>query len=151
MCQCCHQPAAGKTAIKNQKIVRFQQVKHLKQHLPLVAHGFMQRQVEKQLDTRQKQAKHDAIDDRADLVNHYGQSHLAAVGRHHTQSMPAWRVDLRFNQRQQLPIDCVKDRRLDLVACLREGLGGNDANGVGPILQMGEELVEFGLNGALHA
>ena len=56
-----------------------------------------------------------------------------------------------LDEADQFLIQVTKHQRADPVACLIERLRRHHAHRVGAIAQMGKELIEFGLDGALNA
>jgi hypothetical protein len=55
-----------------------------------------------------------------------------------------------LNQRHQLLIDVTEHQRADLVTRLKEGLSAHQPDRVRTIAEVGEELVQFGLDRTLH-
>jgi hypothetical protein len=149
--QCADQPAGRKAAIEQQKIVRTQHLDGLEQHLTFIAYRFMQSKIEKQLAAGQKQAERHALDDGPHLVDYHRQAHLAAIGRHQAQAAPARQGQILLNQRHQALVDIDEYQGTDLVTRLRERLSRNDPDRIGAVSEIGEEAVEFGLDGALQA
>lgn len=145
------QPATGESAVKEQQVVLFQGIERLEQHLPLVAQRFMQLEIEEQFDARKEETEGDAIDDRADVVFDDRQPNRAAIGRDDAQALPSRDPHVHIGQRDQFPIDVAKDHGTDLVACLEECLRSDFPYRVGAVREVGEELIEFGLDRALQS
>ena len=145
------QPSARKAAIEEQKIISAQHLDGLEQHLALIAQGFMQNEIEEQFAAGKKQAERHALDDRPYLIDHHRQAYLAAIGRDQAQAAPPRYRQMLLNQRHQALVDIDEDQGTDLVARLRKRLSRNDAYRISAVLEVGEESVEFGLDGALQA
>ena len=111
----------------------------------------MQAEVQEQLDTRQVEAESHACDDRPDVVLHHRQANRAAIRRDHPQASPARDRQVFRHQSHQVLIDLAEHQRVDLVTRLVEGLSGGLADRVGAIAQVGEELIEFRLDGGVDA
>ncbi len=85
------------------------------------------------------------------VVLHHRQANRAAIRRDHPQASPARDRQAFLHQFHEVLIDLAEHQRTDLVTRLVEGLGGDLANRVGAIAQVGEELIDFRLHGGVDA
>lgn len=146
-----HQPATRKAPIQHQQIVCPQRIQGLEEHLPLVAQRFMHCKIEEQLNPWQVQAESHPVHHGAHAVLHHRQTHRAAIGGDHAQPLPARHRQVLIDKGHQLTIHIGEHQGADLVARTGKCLGRHDPDRVSTIPEVGEELVEFGLNGTLQA
>ena len=82
------EPAAGKAAVEHEQVILAHEIEPLEQHLALIAHRFVQHEVEEQLDAWQIEAEADPFDDASHAVLHHRQAHHRAIGGDHPQAAP---------------------------------------------------------------
>ena len=145
-----HQPTAGKAAIKHQQVVLTQRVERLEKHLALVAAGFVQHEVQKQLDPGKVKAEGDALDYRPNVILEDRQSNGGAIGGDDAHAAPERNGQMLFGQCNQLPIDVAENQRTDLVTRLGECLRRDFPHRIGTVLEVGEELIKLGLDRTLQ-
>jgi hypothetical protein len=98
------QPSAGKTAVKQQQIIRVQATDGFEEHLSFATRTELQFEAEKQFDSRQVKAECQATDDRTDPILQHRQLNHRAIAGNHPQIVPSGNRHLLRHLGDQLPV-----------------------------------------------
>lgn len=144
--ECGHQPGRGITAVQHEQVILAQQIEVLEQHLPLAGISTVQRRMQHHLDAGQVQREDLGKLDHATRGIARSQPHIARVGGHHAQPVPARHADVLVDERKQMLRQIGEHGVRQVLPGFRKCLGACASHQFGLVMQHREEAVELSLN-----
>jgi len=125
----------------------------LEQHLTLALVDAVQRGGEHQFAARQEQAKEDLVGQRGalDVAGAQTETHRGGIGGNQAQAVPTRHKAVVLCALDQPVVEQRDGGQGQLGARLRESLLADLAHQLRVVVQVGKELIEFGLNTLAHA
>ena len=147
------QPPAGIASIEQQEIVVGEAMQVLEQHLTLVLMHAMQGGGEHQFSARQEESEHQLVGQcgTLDVAGAQAETDGGGIGGDQPQAVPVRHITVAPGLLEQPVIERRNGGRGEFGARLRERLPGYPAQQLCLLLQMSEELVQFGLDALAHA